>query len=85
MRALNVPDTLPAEYSTSLFTGTGIVVSVVQVIAPSDPEPAIGKVCGQHSIATAPAVTLPLPWTLKVRKRGAGSVTVLPLPVVELT
>jgi hypothetical protein len=63
-----------------------MVVSVVQTIVPSDPDPgSIGVFDGQLSFATAPAVTFPLPWTLKIRKRGAGSVTVKPFPVVAFT
>jgi hypothetical protein len=70
IRARKVPDTLPTRYSVVAFAGTAIVVNAVQTIAPADPDPGdTGVVCGQHSIATAPGVTLPLPWTLKVRKR----------------
>ena len=38
--------------------------------SPDPDSGAIGVFCGQHWIATDPAVTLPLPWTLKVRKRA---------------
>jgi len=83
IRARKVPETRPARYSTSLFAGTRIVVSVVQIIPSADPAlGGVGVVCGQHSIATAPAVTLPLPWTLNVTKRASGSVRVRPSPVV---
>jgi len=34
-----------------------------------------------RELVTCPAVIGPLPWTLKVRKRAAGSVTVRPFPV----
>jgi hypothetical protein len=77
IRARKVPETLPAKYSVVAFNGTGIVVNAVQTIAPADPDPgAIGVFWGQHSKVTAPAVTLPLPWTLKV------SVRVKPFPVL---
>jgi len=53
-----------------LLTGSG-VVSVMQAIPSADPAlGGVGVVCGQHSIATAPAVTLPLPWSLNVTKRA---------------
>jgi hypothetical protein len=42
----------------------------------------IGVFWRQHSKVTAPAVTLPLPWTLKVRKRASRSVRVKPFPVL---
>jgi hypothetical protein len=67
IRARKVPDTLPTRCSVVAFAGTAIVVNAVQTIAPADPDPgAIGVFWGQHSKVTAPAVTLPLPWTLKV-------------------
>jgi hypothetical protein len=70
IRALSVPDTLPAKYSVLAFAGTAIVFSVSQTIASADPDPgAIGVACGQHSTAIWPAVTDPLPVTLNVTKR----------------
>jgi len=77
IRARKVPDTLPTRYSVVPLAGTAIVVNAVQTITPADPDPGtIGVFWGQHSKVTAPTVTLPLPWTLKVRKRASRSVRV---------
>src|SRR5258707_9682496 len=83
IRARKVPDTLPTRYSVVAFAGTAIVVNAVQTIAPADPDPgAIGVFWGQHFKVTAPVVTLPSPWTLKVRKRASRSVRAKPFPVL---
>jgi hypothetical protein len=73
IRALKVPETLPAKYSVVAFAETAIEVNAVQTIAPADPEPgAIGLFWGQHSIVIAPPVTDPLPVILNVTSRGSG-------------
>jgi hypothetical protein len=63
IRALKVPDTLPARYSVVVFAGTGIVVKTVHPddnIGVLPPSSAIDA----DSMVTCPAVTGPTPWTL---------------------
>ena len=86
IRARKVPDTLPAKHSVVAFGGTAMVVKVVQTMPlPDNPPGGIGVTCGQHSIATVPAVTLPEPVIRNVRKRASGSVRVKPSPVIAFT
>jgi hypothetical protein len=86
IRARNVPDTLPALYSTVELAGTAIVVRAVQAGAkPSDGTSVIGVFPGQHSIVTAPADTEPLPVMRNVVNLDSSQNWVTPTPVVAAT
>jgi hypothetical protein len=68
IRARTLPTTLLARYSVVALAGTAIVVNAVQAAPEPDAAPGINGVVvigvpGQHSIATAPPVTGPLPVT----------------------
>jgi hypothetical protein len=54
-----------------------MVFNAVHTVAAPDKAPGgIGATCGQHSMVTAPSVTLPKPVIRNVRKPGSGSVRV---------
>jgi hypothetical protein len=86
MRALKVPETLPALYSTVELPGTAIVVRAVQAGAkPSDGTSVIGVFPVQHSIVTAPADTEPLPVMRNEVNLGSEKNWVNPIPLVAAT